>query len=157
MLGNCVVCEGRLTAGRTAWHSVCRSCSYEGAALEPCINEARETKVDEDEREIGLRQIRMENFRDLLDHIGRLCQPSQRKLLDVGCAHGWFLETAHQRFEVLGIEPDQPFQVHDLLGGGRYLWHGAHNYVELNPHAIPAHIFRVRHRVRTVHDFEYFM
>lgn len=107
MLGNCVVCEGALSAGRAGWHSVCKSCSYEGAALEPCINEARDTKVDEDEREIGLRQIRMENFRDLLDHIGRLCQPSQRKLLDVGCAHGWFLETAHQRFDVLGIEPDE--------------------------------------------------
>jgi starch synthase (maltosyl-transferring) len=59
--------------------------------------------------------------------------------------------------EDLGIEAEQPFQVHDLLGGGRYLWSGAANYVELNPHAIPAHIFRIRHRVRTEHDFEYFV
>jgi len=55
------------------------------------------------------------------------------------------------------LEPDQPFQAHDLLGGGRYLWHGAHNYVELNPQAIPAHIFRIRRHVRTESDFDYFM
>src|SRR5690606_23312475 len=55
------------------------------------------------------------------------------------------------------LEPDQPFQAHDLLGGGRYLWHGAHNYVELNPQAIPAHIFRIRRHVRTESDLDYFM
>ena len=41
-----------------------------------------------------------------------------------------------------------PYQVHDLLGDGRYLWPGARNYVELDPHVMPAHIFRVR---RTSH------
>ncbi|CAN5173387.1 alpha-1,4-glucan--maltose-1-phosphate maltosyltransferase [soil metagenome] len=59
--------------------------------------------------------------------------------------------------EDLGIEPNQPFQMHDLIGGARYLWNGPANFVELNPHAIPAHIFRVRHRVRTEHDFDYFI
>lgn len=107
MLGNCVVCKGTLSAGRTGWHSVCKACSYEGAALEPCINEACEGQIDEDQRETGLRQIRMENFRFLVGHIGQLCTPGQRKLLDVGCAHGWFLEAARGRFEVLGIEPDE--------------------------------------------------
>jgi starch synthase (maltosyl-transferring) len=57
----------------------------------------------------------------------------------------------------LGIDPDQPYQVHDLIGGGRYLWSGPSNYVELNPHAIPAHVFRIRHRVRTERDFDYFV
>ncbi len=36
------------------------------------------------------------------------------------------------------------FQVHDLLSDARYLWHGARNYVELDPHVLPAHVFRVR-------------
>ena len=48
------------------------------------------------------------------------------------------------------------YQVHDLIGGGRYVWHGAHNFVELNPHVLPAHIFRVRRHVRSEHDFDYF-
>ncbi|MEZ5583262.1 MAG: hypothetical protein R3F37_11350 [Candidatus Competibacteraceae bacterium] len=30
------------------------------------------------------------------------------------------------------------FEVHDLLGDDRYLWHGARNYVELNPQRIAA-------------------
>lgn len=57
----------------------------------------------------------------------------------------------------LGIEPDRPFQSHELITGARYLWNGARNYVEINPHSIPAQIFRFRHRVRREHDFEYFM
>lgn len=56
----------------------------------------------------------------------------------------------------LDIAADKPYQVHDLLGGGRYLWEGEWNYVELNPHISPAHIFRVRRRIQTEQDFDYF-
>ncbi|HUP64800.1 MAG TPA: maltotransferase domain-containing protein [Thermoanaerobaculia bacterium] len=59
--------------------------------------------------------------------------------------------------EVLGIEPGQSFQVHDLLTDARYSWHGPGNYVELNPHVVPAHIFLVRHRVRSERDFDYYL
>jgi starch synthase (maltosyl-transferring) len=57
----------------------------------------------------------------------------------------------------LGLAPDNAFQVHDLLGGARYLWQGPRNYVQLNPDLAPAHVFVVRHRVRTEQQFEYFM
>ena len=57
----------------------------------------------------------------------------------------------------LGLDPNQPYQVHDLLGDARFLWHGPRNYVELDPKALPAHIFRVRRRVRTERDFDYYM
>lgn len=56
----------------------------------------------------------------------------------------------------LGIDPSQPYQVHDLLTDARYTWNGPRNYVELNPHIFPAHIFRIRRRVRTEQDFEYY-
>jgi starch synthase (maltosyl-transferring) len=56
----------------------------------------------------------------------------------------------------LQLEKDQPYQVHDLLGDARYMWQGPRNYVELNPHVVPAHIFRVRRRLRTERDFEYY-
>ena len=55
------------------------------------------------------------------------------------------------------LAPDQSYQVHDLLTEARYLWHGAWNYVELNPAVLPAHIFKVRRRVRTERDFDYFL
>ena len=57
----------------------------------------------------------------------------------------------------LEIDPYQPYQVHDLLTDARYLWHGTRNYVELHPDRIPAHIFAIRRRVRTEHDFDYYM
>jgi starch synthase (maltosyl-transferring) len=48
------------------------------------------------------------------------------------------------------------FQAHDLLTGARFLWQGRRNYVELNPQVAPAHIFRLRRRVRREQDFDYF-
>ena len=59
--------------------------------------------------------------------------------------------------EALGLEPTAPFQVHDLLTDARFLWHGARNFVELDPHALPAHIFGCVTRVRTERDFDYFL
>jgi starch synthase (maltosyl-transferring) len=57
----------------------------------------------------------------------------------------------------LGIDPAQSYQVDDLLGGARYLWQGPRNYVALDPAALPAHVFRVRRRIRTEQDFDYFL
>ena len=56
----------------------------------------------------------------------------------------------------LNLDANQPFQVHELLSGARYTWHGPRNYVQLNPHVVPAHIFRIRRKVRSEKDFEYF-
>src|SRR5438309_3744253 len=66
---------------------------------------------------------------------------------------GW-VEVPLQDFQ---LAANQSYQVHDLLTGARYLWQGARNYVELNPSALPAHIFKVRRRVRTERDFDYFL
>ncbi len=59
--------------------------------------------------------------------------------------------------EQLGIDPQKPYQMHDLLSDARYLWQGSRNYVELNPQIVPAHVFRMRRRVRTERDFDYYM
>jgi len=57
----------------------------------------------------------------------------------------------------LDIEGDQTFQVHDLLSELRYQWRGRRNYVMLDPHRMPAHVFRLRRRIRSEQDFDYFM
>ncbi|TAN35032.1 alpha-1,4-glucan--maltose-1-phosphate maltosyltransferase [bacterium] len=59
--------------------------------------------------------------------------------------------------EELGIERDRGYQAHELISGARYLWNGPRNYVEINPHAAPAQIFRFRRSLRSEHDFEYFL
>ena len=56
----------------------------------------------------------------------------------------------------LGVDPDHQFQLHDLLTDRRYLWEGSHNFVQLDPAGIPAHLFSVRRRVRSEESFESF-
>ncbi len=36
-----------------------------------------------------------------------------------------------------------PCELHDLLSGGHYTWTTGRNYLELNPHTLPAHVFHV--------------
>ena len=43
----------------------------------------------------------------------------------------------------LGIDPDRPYQLQDLLGGKTFTWQGPRNFVQLDPHQSPAHVFRV--------------
>ncbi len=59
--------------------------------------------------------------------------------------------------EELGLERDRSYQAHELISGARYLWNGPRNFVELNPLSMPGQIFRFRRRVRSEHDFEYFL
>ena len=69
-------------------------------------------------------------------------------------AHSGWVEL---QLDALGLDPRQPAQMHDQLSDARYLWHGVRHYVELQPHVMPAHIFRVRRRLRTERDFEYYL
>jgi starch synthase (maltosyl-transferring) len=57
----------------------------------------------------------------------------------------------------LGLDADQAFRVHDLLGEGTYSWRGSRNYVELTPDSLPAHVLRVGRWVRTERDFDYYL
>jgi starch synthase (maltosyl-transferring) len=56
----------------------------------------------------------------------------------------------------LKFDPDQPYQVHDLLSDQRYIWRGRYNYVLLDPQRTPAHVFRLRKRIRSERDFDYY-
>jgi starch synthase (maltosyl-transferring) len=68
--------------------------------------------------------------------------------------HGGWVELD---LATLGIEPDRPYQMHDLLSGARYLWTGPRNFVQLDPQRSPAHVFRVRRRLHREQDFDYFL
>jgi len=59
--------------------------------------------------------------------------------------------------EKFSVDPHHSYQVHDLLTGARYLWQGERNFVRLDPRHTPAAIFRLRRRLRSERDFEYFM
>jgi starch synthase (maltosyl-transferring) len=59
--------------------------------------------------------------------------------------------------EAMNFDAEQPYQVHDLLSDQRYLWRGRSNYVLLDPNRSPAHVFRLRRRVRSEKDFDYYL
>lgn len=65
------------------------------------------SQIDEAERTAGLHHLRQANFEHILELLrGKGASPGM-KLLDVGCAHGWFLEAARKEYDSLGIEPDR--------------------------------------------------
>lgn len=103
----CNVCGSEMSLGLLDWHRKCSKCSYECAEFQPAINDnGAHQNIDEQFRETGLRSLRIENFDCLLKAIKANGKKSG-KLLDVGCAHGWFLEAATENgFEAFGIEPD---------------------------------------------------
>lgn len=57
----------------------------------------------------------------------------------------WEEGTTNLDLEALGLDTHSSFEVHDLLSDSRFVWHGPHNYVRLDPHHEPAHIFRITH------------
>ena len=74
--------------------------------------------------------------------------------LDPRHKHGAWVELD---LEELGVPPGESFQVHDVFSDARYLWTGSRNYVELDPALFPVSLFVVRRKVRSEHDFEYFL
>jgi starch synthase (maltosyl-transferring) len=77
-------------------------------------------------------------------------------IVNLDCLHtqtGW----VHLDLGSIGLDEDHAFQAHDLLGDGRFLWQGSPNYVELTPESLPAHILRMRRRIRTERDFDYYL
>jgi starch synthase (maltosyl-transferring) len=72
--------------------------------------------------------------------------------LDPVHPHGGWVE-----LDPAALGVDRAFQMHDLLTDGRFLWHPGRNYVALDPRSVPAAIFRLRRRVRSEVDFDYFL
>nr|WP_321397152.1 alpha-1,4-glucan--maltose-1-phosphate maltosyltransferase [uncultured Desulfobacter sp.] len=60
-------------------------------------------------------------------------------------------------FEEMGIPIEKSFQMHDLVSDARYLWHDDFNFLEISPQVVPVQVFRIRRRMRTENDFDYFM
>lgn len=106
---DCPACATPLKTGLTRWHYECVSCSYEGSNLQPRIQEqAAGGDLDENARESSLETLRKDNFRRLRQRIQRQLVDGHpaRSGLDVGCAHGWFIEECRGSFDVIGLEPD---------------------------------------------------
>jgi starch synthase (maltosyl-transferring) len=64
--------------------------------------------------------------------------------LDPWNGQGGFLQVPLAEFS---IGPDEEFAVEDLITGEVFHWRGARNFVALDPHHRPAHVFSVRRKI----------
>jgi starch synthase (maltosyl-transferring) len=53
----------------------------------------------------------------------------------------------HVPISDFGIAENEGYLVEDLITGERFYWRGARNFVMLDPHHRPAHIFRLRRQI----------
>jgi len=65
--------------------------------------------------------------------------------------------TLHIPLKTLGIEEGQSYLLEDLLGGEKFILHGEHMRLKIDPFVIPAYVFKVHRRLRRESDFDYFM
>lgn len=102
----CVVCGRLMSSGLESWHSEC-ACGYEASTLEPVIGtEEAIGKINESIRQFGLKPLRDATFGGLVDLLAQNGL-ANGAVLDVGCAHGWFLDCLTMRgYAAIGIEPD---------------------------------------------------
>ncbi|MFN8355008.1 MAG: alpha-1,4-glucan--maltose-1-phosphate maltosyltransferase [Spirosomataceae bacterium] len=63
--------------------------------------------------------------------------------LDGNAKHGSGLQLSPS---LIGKSEHEEYIVHDLLTDAKYVWKGEWNYVELNPHVLPMHLFRIEDR-----------
>jgi 2-polyprenyl-3-methyl-5-hydroxy-6-metoxy-1,4-benzoquinol methylase len=105
------------------WSARCSSCGTWASALEPAINvqtthATTATEIDDAARVVGLERLRRENFGRVLDRI-EACMPlAGAAVLDVGSAHGWFLDEAVARgAHATGVEPDEEVAAEPLRRG----------------------------------------
>lgn len=104
----CVVCNAPLLPGLRPWLRQCRKCGNEASLLaDPTWHEGPLLGWDPVAEEF-MRPLREQNAKLLLGHIGRQRELKGTRVLEVGCAIGWFLTAARDAgMTIAGIEPDE--------------------------------------------------
>jgi SAM-dependent methyltransferase len=102
----CPVCKQNIRRHLTPWIYKCDPCGFLNSTLQ--FNSNSESTIDEGYREVALNGLREKNFKTIADRLKTLRgNIPTTSLLDVGCAHGWFLKTVKDyQWKAAGIEPD---------------------------------------------------
>jgi SAM-dependent methyltransferase len=103
-VGRCRACGGPTGGTGDVWATRCRSCGTYASTL---ADLPVTRPLDEVSRCTGLMDIRVQNFELVLDAVATVRALPGARILDVGAAHGWFVQAARRRgAEAIGIEPD---------------------------------------------------
>ncbi len=128
----CPACGGPLKGRLASWLLFCPACGLWRSTLgrEDRLQESQ--ALDESRRVSGLASLRDENYRRTLGALRRQGPLQDKRLLDVGCAYGWFLQAARAAGMVpTGLEPD-PAIAAAAVQDGFQVWTGYF------PSAVPA-------------------
>ncbi len=122
---SCPICSGIMKSTGKHWLLPCVNCGFLRSNLQPNINiSTGSNPINEEQRAMALAKLRIDNFQRILNYLEKFITPKNKRLLDVGCAHGWFLELAAERgFIVFGLEP---YQEMVTLAKSKLsnIWHG---------------------------------
>ena len=107
------------------WHD-CASLDCLASEVQPDFGSGAATRpLDEAHRHHALEALRQANFETVPDVLSGRGAPKPVHLLDVGCAHGWFLDAAKARsFIAEGLDPDSArtavawTKIHPMRPGG---------------------------------------
>jgi len=103
----CPGCSIEMQSYLQPWMCRCLKCGYEGSHLDKEVFQSKSLLGWDEEAERSMEPLRAVNAGKILDTLDRLKPVSNARLLDVGCAAGWFLSAASRRgMKVRGIEPD---------------------------------------------------
>lgn len=104
---DCLLCKAPMRPDALPLTFRCAPCGLYRSAFAVEINRPGEDRLDEARRERALKPLRLANFERLLDALAPHLPPDS-SLLDVGCAHGWFVQAAVARgLRASGLEPDR--------------------------------------------------
>jgi SAM-dependent methyltransferase len=104
---SCPACGGPLKKQLESWLLFCSACGLWRSTLSSADRLQESQALDESRRVSGLASLRDENYGRTLDELRRLGPVEGKRLLDVGCAYGWFLKAAREAGMVpFGLEPD---------------------------------------------------
>jgi 2-polyprenyl-3-methyl-5-hydroxy-6-metoxy-1,4-benzoquinol methylase len=104
MAAQCVICSAGTERDILPGTYCCAFCGFYSSTFVGKINIS--SRIDEEARSRALRPTRVASFRRLVNDCVPLL-PRGGTILDVGCAHGWFMSVAkEQGFRCTGIEPD---------------------------------------------------
>jgi SAM-dependent methyltransferase len=122
---SCPVCDGVMRPGGHEWLLSCASCGFQRSTLRPRIEEPGAlAELEEDFERTSLRSLRCSNFERVLDALAKHTDLAGKKVLEVGCGYGWFLQLAEKRqMETYGIEPDPRLKL-SSQASARTVWSG---------------------------------
>lgn len=124
----CIICSQKMEPDILGGTYHCAKCGLYRSIFPVTINTS--SSIDEKMREDALKPLRIKNFNKILDACTGSIPPSA-SILDVGCAHGWFLEAAIKRgCHATGIEPDKTIAIRAQARGNSIT-------VGLFPEAVP--------------------